>query len=166
MKQLLFLSFLIASLCSPKVEKETHCYVFIAEECPISIYMAKPLKQAVESFGTEVAFHAVFPKSNSTEETAQRFLETYGLDGMKIKLDTEQRFAKETGATITPEAIITDATGTILYRGRISDAYAAPGRMKHGARNNDLVDVLELLEKGEQIAAPWKSAVGCFITFH
>jgi len=166
MKYLVVLSLLITSLFSPNKEQEIHCYIFVAEECPISIYMAKPLRTAMEKYGEEVTFHAVFPKRNSTEKTAQRFLEAYNLKGMDTLLDPEQSFAKKTGATITPEAIVTDEEGTILYRGRISDAYAAPGRMKHGFRNNDLVDVLELLGKGKAVAEPWKPAVGCFITFH
>jgi hypothetical protein len=166
MKYILLLSFFTFSFFQPNKEKQTHCYVFIAEECPISIYMAKPLQQAMEDFGEQVQFYAVFPKSNSTQQTAQRFLETYKLQGMQIMLDKDQAFAKKTGATITPEAVVTDPAGTILYRGRISDAYAAPGRMKHGPRNNELTTVLKSLGKGEKVAEPWPSAVGCFITFH
>ncbi len=166
MKYLVIASFFILSLFSPAKEQEIHCYIFVAEECPISIYMAKPLRTAMEKFGDEVTFHAVFPKRNSTEQTAQRFLEAYKLKGMETLLDPEQSFAKKTGATITPEAIVTDQEGTILYRGRISDAYAAPGRMKHGPRNNDLVEVLKSLENGKEVVEPWKPAVGCFITFH
>jgi hypothetical protein len=166
MKYILLLSFFTLSFFQPNKEKQTQCYIFIAEECPISIYMAKPLQQAMKDFGEQVQFYAVFPKSNSTEQTAQRFLDTYHLQGMQILLDTDQAFAKKTGATITPEAIVTDTEGIILYRGRISDAYAAPGRMKHGPRNNELTTVLTSLGKGEKVAEPWPSAVGCFITFH
>jgi hypothetical protein len=38
--------------------------------------------------------------------------------------------------------------------------------MKHGPRNNELTTVLKSLGKGEKVAEPWPSAVGCFITFH
>lgn len=166
MKNIILLSlFILFNFVSP-VEEKLNCYIFIAEECPISIYMVKPLKKAIDTYGESVTFYAVFPKSNSTKETAQRFLDTYKLDGIEILLDTDQSFSKKTGASITPEAIIINEEESILYRGRISDAYAAPGRMKHGPRNNDLVDVLNALQNGQTVKTPWKPAIGCFITFH
>ncbi len=140
-------------------------YVFVAEECPISIYMVKPLKQAVKAYDGQVDFYAVFPKKNSTLKTANKFLETYDLPSFKVKLDNYQVFAKKLKATITPEVVVLDDKGTILYRGRISNAYKAPGRMKHGTRKNELLDVLALVTEEKTVPQPWAAAVGCFITF-
>ena len=146
-------------------QKKYSVYVFVAEECPISIYMAKPLKQVVKAYGEQVNFYAVFPKKNSTLETANSFLNTYGLSSFQAKLDTYQAFAKKLKATITPEVVILNEQGTVLYRGRISNAYKAPGRMKHGTRKNELLDILALVIKEETIPQPWAAAIGCFITF-
>ena len=41
-------------------QKDFNVYVFIAEECPISIYMAKPLREAVKQFNGKANFYAVF----------------------------------------------------------------------------------------------------------
>lgn len=166
MKYLSLISFLLVYLIKPANDKNIHCYIFIAEECPISIYMTKPLKKAMESYSNQVDFYAVFPKKNSTNQTAKEFLEKYDLPDMEIVLDADQSFAKKTEATITPEAIITDSEGTILYRGRISDAYSAPGRMKHGTRNNELIQILKKISAGENVSESWKPAIGCYITFH
>ena len=141
-------------------------YVFVAEKCPISIYMAKPLQEAFQKYGSEVDFYTVFPMRNSTNETAQKFLEKYKLTDFKIKLDNYQGFARKLGATITPEVIVIDAQGEVAFRGRISDAYKAPGKMKHGVRKNELLTILEKLTNGKEVAQPWAHAVGCYITFH
>lgn len=141
-------------------------YVFVAEKCPISIYMAKPLQEVFEKYSDTMDFYTVFPMKNSTEATAQKFLEKYDLPDFKIKLDNYQGFAKKLEATITPEVVVLDEKGEIAYRGRISDAYKAPGKMKHGIRKNELMAVLDLLANGEEIPKPWTGAVGCYITFH
>ena len=164
MKYLILLVGILATL-DASAQKNLRVYVFVAEECPISIYMASPLREAYRQFGEQADFYAVFPSSNSTEETAAAFLRDYELTDFAIKLDTDKTFCRKTGATVTPEVVITDATEKILYRGRISNAYSAPGRMRHGRRINDLVNMLTRIGQGEEITPPWLPAVGCFITF-
>jgi hypothetical protein len=166
MKQFLLLISLCAASLTTIAQKDLNIYVFLAEECPISIYMARPLKAAVEQFDDKVNFYAVFPNSNSTQETTSNFLEKYGLTTFKSILDTNQELTQKLGGTVTPEVAITNKTdGELLYRGRISNAYAAPSKMRHGKRINDLINMLTRIEKGEKIAQPWLPAVGCFITF-
>ena len=80
-------------------------------------------------------------------------------------IDRDQYFTKSVEATVTPEAVVTNEDGEVLYRGRISDAYRAPGKMKHGNRTNELKNILGELLTGKQIA-DWQPAVGCYITFH
>lgn len=168
MKKYIFFTFfnLFLSLSLLAQEKSLNVYVFIAEECPISIYMAKPLKEAVKQFGMQATFHAVFPSSKSTQATAKQFLKDYDLPQFEILLDTDQSFSTNLGATVTPEVAITNSqTDELLYRGRISNAYAALGRMRHGRRINDLVNMLTRITKGEKITPPWLPAIGCFITY-
>lgn len=146
-------------------QKDLNVYVFIAEECPISIYMARPLREAVKQFDSSANFYAVYPSSKSTEASAKEFLENYQLTAFENLLDPKQELTQKLGATITPEVVITNKnSGEILYRGRVSNAYAAPGKMRHGARINDLVNMLARITKGETITPPWLPAVGCFIT--
>ena len=167
MKSILILC--LACLLSFKItaQKELEVFVFLAEECPISIYMTQPLQEVVKAFGSEVKFTAVFPKKNSTSESANEFLKKYHLTAFEILLDPEQTFTKKYGASITPEVIILDTEKNLVYRGRISDAYRAPGKMKHGARTNDLKINLGKLISGAVIKdTEWTAAVGCYITFY
>lgn len=166
MKHILITSvFLLFSLVGFSQEKYS-VYVFVAEKCPISIYMAKPLQEVFAKYGDTVDFYTVFPMKNSTEATAQKFLEEYNLPNFEIKLDKDQAFSKKHGATITPEVIVLNEKGEVAFRGRISDAYKAPGKMKHGTRKNELMTVLDKLRNGEAVPKPWSEAVGCYITFY
>ena len=142
-------------------------YLILAEECPISIYMAKPIRTVMEKYPKEdVEFVGVFPSLKSTPTSARQFAINYKLERLQIQLDPQQQLTRRLGAEITPEVIITDAsTDRILYRGRISNAYAAPGKMRHGRRINDLDNMLRRIQAGEEIDPPWLPAVGCFVTF-
>ncbi len=166
MKKITTILLLCLCFTSGWAQKGLNVYVFIAEECPICIYMTKPLKEVMKTYREEVNFYAVFTKSNATEATANDFLTTFKMDAFEAILDTDQQLAEKMEAVVTPEVVITDAENNTLYRGRISDAYRAPGKMKHGIRNNDLLDVLGQLTTGQIVAErDWQSAVGCFITF-
>ncbi len=165
MKRFLFITLLLHNSVLGFSQKKYSVYVFVAEKCPISIYMAKPLQEAFQEYKNEVDFYTVFPMRNSTNETAKKFLEKYKLNDFKIKLDNYQGFARKLEATITPEVVVLDEKGEVAFRGRISDAYKAPGKMKHGVRKNELMTVLKKVTKGEKVAQPWAHAVGCYITF-
>ncbi len=147
-------------------QNNVNVYVFIAEECPISIYMAQPLKQVAKKYSEQANFYAVFPKKNSNTATASKFLEEYQLNNFSTMLDNEQTLSRRLNALVTPEVIITDAKGDVLYKGRITNAYAAPGKMKHGSPINNLDKALTMIIKGQEVPQPWHKAVGCFITYH
>ncbi len=145
-------------------EQQLNVYIFVAEECPISIFMAPTLKRMQEAYADKLHFNLVFPFANSTLESAAAFRTQNNLQLFSIKLDPQQKVARKLGASITPEAVVTDAAGNVLYRGRINDAYSQPGKRKHIFNNNDLADALANICNGRQPAKPWRHAVGCFIT--
>lgn len=143
-----------------------HVYVFMAEECPVCNYMGKPLKELAVKYEPAVSFHAVFPVKNSNYKTAQLFKEQYGLMSFETLLDADHTLTKKLGASVTPEAVIIDELGNVVYRGRINSAYYAPGKMKHSSIRNDLDEALSLLLAGKDVPQPWPTPVGCFITMY
>ncbi len=156
---------LIALLLQAQDKKPFKVYVFFAEECPISIYMTKPLQEVARNYWKNSHFYAVFPQQKSNFESALEFKEQYQLEQFEILMDSDQSITRSLQGTVTPEVVITDLEEQVLYRGRISNAYAAPGKMKHGKRTNELLHIMEKLSQGQSIASPWKSAIGCYITF-
>ena len=145
-------------------QKSWHVYVFLAEDCPVCNYMGKPLNTIALKYEDRVDFHAVFPFKNSNYKTAQLFKEQYELLSYETLLDKDHLLTKQLGASVTPEVVITDDGGEVYYRGRINNAYYAPGKMKHSAVKNDLDEALAILLSGGTIPKPWPTPVGCYIT--
>ena len=55
MKRLFFITTLLLFSVFSSAQTKYSVYVFVAEKCPISIYMAKPLQEAFKKYGEEVA---------------------------------------------------------------------------------------------------------------
>jgi|SRR5687768_12807765 len=145
-------------------EKKINVYAFVAEECPISIFMASSLKSIANLYAGKINFYLVFPFSTSTNKSATAFKTKNQLTQFITKVDKDQRITKKLGATVTPEVVITGTDETILYQGRINDAYLQPGKRKHIYSSNDLAAALENISNGQEMPKPWKRAVGCYIT--
>ena len=140
-------------------------YVVLAEECPISIAVAPALAALPEEAGPTVKFLALFPVKTSTPKTAAAFLKRHRMSAYQWLDDKAQTLAKSLGATVTPEFILTDTAGTILYRGRINDAWNSPGRRNNRSVSRDAEWAIGKALRGEAIPQPWPEAVGCAITF-
>lgn len=160
----IFLFLTLISIAAYPQKKLLNVYIFIAEKCPISIYMTSDLKRITETFNSHADFILVFPAYNSTQKSAVKFKESYNLDSCKIVLDKDHRLTKTLKATITPEVVITNYINQIVYRGRINDSYLEPGKRRHYYTGNDLFDALGLLIENKPVPQPWKPAVGCLIT--
>lgn len=158
--------FLFGFLFTAAGQKAWNVYVFLAEECPICNYMGKPLNTIAKKYADEVSFHAVFPVKNSNYKTSQLFKTQYDLLSFETLLDKDQKIAKQFGAKVTPEVVITDEQGNVYYRGRINSAYYAPGKMKHSSIKDDLDEALATLIRGDTISEPWPTAIGCYITMY
>jgi thiol-disulfide isomerase/thioredoxin len=167
MKQGIFLAFfLILIHLNVSGQNLWKVYVFLAEECPVCNYMGKPLSDIAKKYSSDVSFHAVFPLKNSNAKTAQLFKEQYDMMSFETVLDKNQTLAKDLGATVTPEVIVTNMDGEVYYRGRINSAYYAPGKMKHSGIRNDLDEALAALIAGQKVSQPWSPAIGCYITMY
>ena len=115
-------------------------------------------------YAGKVNFYLVFPFSTSTHKSATAFKTKNQLTRFILKVDKDQRITKKLSATVTPEVVITGTDETILYQGRINDAYLQLGKRKHIYTSNDLAAALENITNGREMPKPWKRAVGCYIT--
>ena len=62
----------IANFCFSQQQK-IKVYAFVAEECPVSIFMAASLKTVSERYAGSAEFYLVFPMSTSDYATAELF---------------------------------------------------------------------------------------------
>ena len=147
-------------------QPEYTAYIFMAEECPVCNYIGKSLKRISSQYDTQVQFVAVFPQKMSNYKTASLFKKKYKLEHFKIQLDHNQILTEQFDAMVTPEVVIVNLKNVILYQGRINNAYASPGRVRHGPVTEDMELAIEKIILAKKVPKPWPKPIGCYITKH
>ena len=135
--------------------------LFLGTECPISNGYAPEMARLAKEFGARgVLFYGVHCDPDVTAEIARTHAKDYSLP-FPLLLDPQQVLARQTGAGHTPEAVLLSPTGEVLYRGRIDDRYAAPGKLRVEPTVRDLEDALGAVLAGGKPKLRETRAVGC-----
>lgn len=137
--------------------------VFLSTECPISQQYTRRLSALQKEFSVQhIDFVAYFPLSTDDSRTLARFRRDYPLP-FPTKPDPNQRMARHFRAAITPEVVVQDVTGTVVYQGAIDDWFYALGKHRPEPTRHYLRDALVALLNNQPIIPPKTEAVGCFI---
>jgi len=145
------------TLASLKGAKGT-VLIFIATRCPVS----NGYNERMEKLATDYAargVNVVGINANSTEpatEVKQHAAEK-GLTFTILK-DNGNQIADRFDAQVTPEAYLLDASGKLVYHGRIDNSRAGDA-----ITSNDLRDAIEAMLAGKPVAKPEARAFGCSI---
>ena len=139
-------------------------YVFLAETCPISQAATLPLRELHARYGARgVRFVGVFPARETTPAGLDTFAKTYQL-AFALQADAGHQLTRQLHARVTPEAVVVGPDGrTILYQGRLDDAYAGLGQHRSVTRHHELAEALAAVVAGRPVAVPRTEPVGCFI---
>ena len=105
----------------------------------------------------------VFPAQETTPAGLVAFAKTYQLV-FPLQVDAGHQLTRQLHARVTPEAVVVAADGrTILYQGRLDDAYAGLGQHRPITRHHELAEALAAVGAGQPVAVPRTEPVGCFI---
>jgi len=137
--------------------------VFIATDCPVA-NAHQPELRRLEARARELGgkFTLVHADPAVPVTDLQAHAKAYGITAT-VALDHAQALAHATGVTVTPEAAVFDRTGTLAYRGRISDLYADYGSRRPEPTVHNLRDAMEALAAGRPVPVPRTEALGCFL---
>jgi thiol-disulfide isomerase/thioredoxin len=144
-------------------KKKAVVLFFVSPYCPTSNNFALEMKAIEGDFGDDFAFRYLHSDSSAKAADILQHASMMGFESPVLD-DTAQVLAKKLGAKITPEVIVIDPAGKVLYQGRINDLYLGPTKRQREVKVNDLRDALTAIKAGTAIATPWVEAVGCKIT--
>lgn len=137
--------------------------LFLGIDCPISNRYAPLLERMRATYdGRGVRFVAVFSGPGLNGSAVRHHLDEYSLH-LPALLDRNALLASQTGAKVTPEAVVLAPNGQVLYRGRIDDQYVAWGKTRLQPTVQDLRDALDQTLAGQPVAHPVTKALGCSI---
>jgi peroxiredoxin len=145
------------SLASLKGSKGT-VLIFIATKCPVSNAYNERMQKLAEEYKAK-GFNVVGINSNSTEPAAEvkSHAAEKGLTFAILK-DPNNKIADRIGAQVTPEAYLLDASGKLLYHGRIDNS-----RNGDAITATELRDAIEAVLAGKPVEKTEVKAFGCSI---
>lgn len=138
------------------VDKGIKVFVFINTECPISQKYQGKFTQTIKA-----NTYWVFPGQQDTNEI-KSFLKYDSLSPDRCILDVSYQLCKQIGATVTPEAIVTE-DGKVKYSGKIDNRFKNLGSNEMEPDTNFVENALTSLRNHEPIEIKKNQAIGCFI---
>ncbi|HKS30560.1 MAG TPA: thioredoxin family protein [Pyrinomonadaceae bacterium] len=132
--------------------------IFIATQCPYSNAYNARMQKLADDYRAK-GFNIVGINSNSTEPAAEvkQHAATNGLNFTILK-DTGNQIADRYNAQVTPEAYLLDASGKLVYHGRIDNS-----RTGYLITSTELRDAMEATLAGKPVAKAGAKAFGCSI---
>ena len=142
---------------------DVHLLIFVTPDCPVANRYAPEIDRIAATYGDRrVRTFLIYADPSLTAARVKTHLTEFhpALRASAI-IDTGWLLSNETGATVTPEAVVLTSTGRV-YRGRIDDWYVALGKSRTAAMTHDLRDALDAVLAGRPVK-PASAAVGCYI---
>jgi peroxiredoxin len=132
--------------------------IFISTQCPVSNAYNERMEQLSQDY-KERGVNVVGINANATESVndVKNHATAHNLTFTILK-DTGNKVADQLGAMNTPEVFFLDASGKLVYRGRIDNS-----RSGQSISSNDLRDAIDATLAGKPVANSFVRAFGCTI---
>ncbi len=143
-------------------EAKATVLIFLGVECPISNRYAPELRRLHARFTERgVRWWHVYPGPAYSATAIREHQASYQLPDCAA-LDPNLALTHQTGARITPQAVVYAADGRLVYRGRIDDRHPDLSVVRPEPTQRDLERVLEQLLAAQPVTYTETRAVGCF----
>ena len=137
---------------------------FVANDCPISNIFAPEIARICSEYAAKGAdCNLVYVDPTLTDQSAKAHATEYGHGAYPRFVDRHHDLVKAAGVTITPEVVVLNSDGKIVYHGRIDNSIAALGQPRRTATEKDLRDALNATLAGKPAPHPQTKALGCYI---
>ena len=140
--------------------------VFVSSDCPISNGYAPEIQRICAAARPKGAACTLVYEDVSIDTAAvARHESDYRYRDMPAVVDRDRAMARRAKATITPQAVVVAPDGSIKYRGRIDNKFAALGKPRQVVTVHDLADAIAAVLAGRPVSNAETEAFGCFIDF-
>jgi peroxiredoxin len=138
-------------------------FIFASHTCPIANAYAPRIQQVYDEYsdrGIRCLLVQVDP--SVSDEQLRTHAQEYELT-LPVLHDKTQALVDRASATVTPQAVLFNPRGKIVYSGRIDNQYVDFGVKRRHPTSHDLINALEAFLAGEEVIPRTTKAIGCYI---
>jgi hypothetical protein len=137
-------------------------WIFVRTDCPVSNRYAPTIARLQKDFAGRARFQLVYPEPGVSREAVDAHRRAFGLLDIAAVVDGKLALVRKAGVRVTPEAVVFDGQGRLLYRGRIDDRQASL-TVSRSPRMNDLREAIDGVLSGTLRELRSTRAIGCAI---
>ncbi|MFY9252014.1 MAG: redoxin domain-containing protein [Fuerstiella sp.] len=138
-------------------------YVVLSTQCPISNSYLPKLNKLHQQLRTHaVDLIGVIPSAAASQVSLDQFQHKFEIE-FPIVLDHQHKLCNSLKATHTPQAVIINSAGTIVYSGRIDDRYSRVAGQQRAVRHDSLQLAIDSCLSGNNPEIATTDTIGCCI---
>ena len=137
--------------------------MFFAPDCPLCITFSKPFNE-LSALYPYFQFIAVQSGENYSAMELKMYKDETGLKP-RIFLDRDYRVANKFNASITPEFIVVNRNGDVLYQGLLDNRMKELGVYKQHWDQFYLKDAIQKVSNQEEVTVARTEAIGCVLEY-
>lgn len=135
---------------------------YVMTECPIARKFSPEMARLAREFPS-VRFYAVQTERETTPAQARAHRKEFSLPFPEL-LDRKRELVSLAGVEAVPTAVLFDARGRLVYRGRIDDRFPALGVQREKATRRDLRIAISETLVGKPVSLPRTTVIGCSLS--
>lgn len=137
-------------------------FVFLSPECPLCKNYSPILNKLSDQFAGRLKVYGLVPGLAYTGSDLQHFAKEYQIV-FPLLIDSKKEFSDYIKATITPEVVLVDKSGAVIYRGAIDDWVRELGKKKLKPEEHYLENAINQYLNGSPVLVKKTIPKGCFI---
>lgn len=137
--------------------------IFVRTDCPISNRYAPTIQRLSAEYAGRTVFWLIYPDKSESSAAIERHLREYGYK-LPALHDPQHALVKLGQAQVTPEVAVFDASGQLVYHGRIDNWYQDFGHSRSAPTTHELNDAVEAVLSGKKPQVATAGGVGCYIS--
>ena len=142
---------------------EFELFIFLSPECPLCQNYSVPLNDLYLKFHNySIAWIGIIPGRGFSDEQIQDFINRYHIR-FPVYVDADMQLTHVLGASVTPQVILLNRKGKLLYTGAIDNWAVSLGQQRTIITQHYLQDALNNSLKGIPLTITRTQPVGCYI---
>ncbi|MEO6232420.1 MAG: redoxin family protein [Ferruginibacter sp.] len=137
-------------------------FVFLSPECPLCQNYTKILNALSTQFNKKLRIIGIVPGTSYSATDITDFAEKYHTL-FSIGIDQQQLLTKYLAATVTPQVVLIDSVGNLVYKGAIDDWVVGLGKKKESVTRHYTADAITQYLQSMPVKIKTTKAYGCKI---
>ena len=137
-------------------------FVLLSPECPLCKNYSTVLNKIREQFSNDVSVYGIVPGRTYSVKLVKEFAKDYKIS-FPIYIDPKKELTAYIKGKVTPEVILLNKSGDVIYRGAIDDWVSELGKKKLVVSNQYLKAAIEEYLQNRTISIKNVEPKGCLI---